>query len=439
MSEIPGAFWIILTGALAAASCGLLGTFLVLRRMSLVGDALSHAVLPGIAAAFFFSGSRAVLPMFLGAAIAGLLTTMLVEAFHRRWRVQEDAAIGIVFTAFFALGVVMISAYAGQVDLDQECVLYGEIAYTPWDLLVWNGQSLGPRPVWILGGMLLANLLLVGLCYKELVISSFDPAMAAAVGINAAAIHYLLMGAVSLTTVAAFESVGAILVVALLIVPGAAAYLWSDRLPVILGLAVAFGVAAAAGGYYLASLWDSSIAGAMVVALGGIFAFSLLLAPNQGLLSRLAQRWSLSLRMARDHMLLGLVRWAEGRSETCWSRAQMRQAGEVPSWLRGLAFRQLRRQGMVDGGEAGYQLTQAGKQQALRLLRGHRLWETYLNRLGLPEDHVHAAADAVEHFLDDQLRQELSAQVAGAQVDPQGKPIPDPEISPPPGGSDPHS
>jgi len=427
------AFWIILTGALAASSCGLLGTFLVLRRMSLLGDALSHAVLPGIALAFFLSGSRAVLPMFLGAALAGLCTTLLVEAFHRRWRVQEDASIGIVFTAFFALGVVLISAYAGQVDLDQECVLYGEIAYTPWDLLLWKGVSLGPRPVWILGGMLLANLLLVGLCYKELVISSFDPAMAVAVGINAAAIHYLLMGAVSLTTVAAFESVGAILVVALMIVPGAAAYLWSDRLPVILGLAVGFGVAAAAGGYALASRWDSSIAGAMVVVLGGIFGVSLLLAPNQGLLARLVQRARLSLRMAQDHMLLGLVRRAEARSETRWSQLQVHQAGEVPTWLRGLAFGQLRRQGLVAGGAEGYQLTQAGKGEALRLLRGHRLWETYLNRLGLPEDHVHAGADTVEHFLDDQLRQELSAQVAGAQVDPQGKRIPDPGPPPAPG------
>lgn len=433
MAEHSDAFWIILTGALAAASCGLLGTFLVLRRMALLGDALSHAVLPGIALAFFLSGSRAVLPMFLGAAAAGLLTALLVDAFHRRWGVQEDASIGIVFTAFFAMGVVMISAYAGQVDLDQECVLYGEIAYTPWDLLRWEGNSVGPRPVWILGGVLLLNLLLVGLCYKELVISSFDPAMAAAVGINAVAIHYLLMGAVSLTTVAAFESVGAILVVALMIVPGAAAYLWSDRLPVILGLAVGFGVVAAAGGYYLASYWDSSIAGAMVVVLGGIFGVSLLLAPDQGLLSRLVQRGHLSLHMAQDHMLLGLVRRAEDRSESCWSQPQVQQAGEVPTWLRGLAFRQLRRQGLVAAGEGGCHLTQAGKQQALRLLRGHRLWETYLNQLGLPEDHVHDAADAVEHFLDDQLRQELSAQVAGAQVDPQGKRIPDPGPPPAPG------
>ena len=115
MIAVDSGFWIVLTGALAAGSCALLGAFLVLRKMSLLGDALSHAILPGIAIAFLFSGSRSILPMFLGASVCGLLTTILVEAFHRKWRVQEDASIGIVFTAFFALGVVLITAFAGQV------------------------------------------------------------------------------------------------------------------------------------------------------------------------------------------------------------------------------------------------------------------------------------------------------------------------------------
>ena len=247
---IEGAFWIVLTGVLVTASCALLGTFLVLRKMSLLGDALSHAVLPGIAVAFLLSSSRAVLPMFLGAAAFGLITALLVEAFHRRWRVQEDAAIGIVFTALFALGVVIITAYAGQVDLDQECVLYGEIAYTPWDLLLWGDQSLGPRPVWILGAMLAINLTVIALLYKEFKISAFDPALAISVGISATLMHYLLMGLVALTTVASFESVGAILVVAMLIVPGAAAYLWSDRLIAVIGLAVFFGIVSAVAGYF---------------------------------------------------------------------------------------------------------------------------------------------------------------------------------------------
>lgn len=239
MSEgFLNAFWIILTGALVAGSCGLLGTFLVLRRMSLLGDAISHAVLPGIAIAFLLSGSRAVLPMFLGAAAFGLLTTLLIETMHRRLRVQEDAAIGIAFTALFAVGVILISAWAGNVDLDQECVLYGEIAYTPWDVFIVKGTDMGPRPVWILGFVFLLNLLLISLLFKELKLSSFDPALAAALGFNAALLHYILMGAVSLTTVASFESVGAILVVAMFIVPGASAYLWSDRLKTILVLAV---------------------------------------------------------------------------------------------------------------------------------------------------------------------------------------------------------
>ena len=152
---LEGSFWIILTGAFAGGACGLLGVFLVLRKMSLLGDALSHAVLPGIAIAFLLSGSRDIIPMFVGAAVFGVITTLLVETFHRRWYVQEDASIGIAFTSLFALGVVLISAYAGQVDLDQECVLYGEIAYTPWDRLIVGDVDWGPRPVWILGTVFL--------------------------------------------------------------------------------------------------------------------------------------------------------------------------------------------------------------------------------------------------------------------------------------------
>ena len=347
MIEINGAFWVVLTGALATGSCALLGTFLVLRKMSLLGDALSHAVLPGIVIAFLLTDSRAIVPMFIGAALFGLLTTFLVEMFHRRWNVPEDASIGVVFTALFALGVVLVTVYAGQVDLDQECVLYGEIAYTPWDILLWGETSLGPRPVWILGGVFVLDLLLVVLFYKELKIASFDPAMAVAVGINATLVHYLLMGAVSLTTVAAFESVGAILVVAMLIVPGAAAYLWSDRLPVILCVAVSFGMASALGGYWLAAMWDSSIAGAMVVVVGGIFFVSLFLAPNQGVLARIWQRAKLSVQMAQDHMLLALARRAEVEEQYRLSPDELLGTASVWRGVAQLALRGMERQVLV--------------------------------------------------------------------------------------------
>ena len=421
---IEGAFWIVLTGALVTASCSLLGTFLVLRKMALLGDALSHSVLPGIAVAFLLSGSRAVLPMFLGAAVLGLVTALLVEAFHRRWRVQEDAAIGIVFTALFALGVVIITAYAGQIDLDQECVLYGEIAYTPWDLLLWGDTSLGPRPVWILGAVLAINLTVVALLYKEFKISAFDPAMTMSVGINATLMHYLLMGLVALTTVASFESVGAILVVAMLIVPGAAAYLWSDRLSAVLGLAAFFGVVSAVAGYFLASLWNSSIAGAMVVVIGAIFVFSLLFSPNQGVLARIYQRVRLSLQVAQDHILLALVRREESGAERAGLRsAELVAVTAVWGLLARLAVGNLRRRHLLSEANGFVELSAKGQQAALRMLRNHRLWETYMSQLGLPKDHVHAPADAIEHFIGGELAAELGAQISDEQ-DPQGKQIP---------------
>jgi manganese/zinc/iron transport system permease protein len=173
-------FWIMLTGALAAGACALVGCFLVLRRMAMVGDAISHAVLPGIVIAFFVTNSRAPLPMLIGAGAIGVLTAVLIEWLHRGGRVQQDASIGITFTWLFALGVILVSAFAGQVDLDQECVLYGEIAYVPWD--VWTtaaGGSMGPRAVWILGSMFAFNVAWITLCYKELKVCSFDPELAA--------------------------------------------------------------------------------------------------------------------------------------------------------------------------------------------------------------------------------------------------------------------
>ena len=281
------AFWIILTGALAAASCGLLGCFLVLRKMAMVGDAISHAVLPGIVLAFLLSGSRETLPMLIGAAALGLLTTVIIEFLHRKARLQTDASIGITFTWLFAIGIILISLFADQVDLDQDCVLYGEIAYVPLDTwLLPNGLSLGPQPVWVLGGVLLLNALLIWLCYRPLYLTTFDPAFAAAIGVSTGLWHYLLMGAVSYTTVAAFESVGAILVVALLIAPPATAYLLTEQLPRMLGLSVVLGILASAGGYYLAVWLDGSIAGAIASVAGLEFTLALLFAPRQGLLAK---------------------------------------------------------------------------------------------------------------------------------------------------------
>ena len=266
------AFWIIATSSLFAISCGLLGAFLVLRKMAMVGDAISHAVLPGIVIAFLLTGSRESLQVMIGAALLGVFTTFLIEFFHRRARLQTDAAIGVTFTSLFALGIILISVYAGQVDLDQDCVLYGEIAYVPLDAWITDtGRNLGPRPLWIAGAVLLIDLTFILWGFRQLVATSFDPAFAASMGISVALWNYLLMGAVSLTTVAAFDSVGAILVVALLVVPPATAYLLTDRFPMMLWLTAVIAVVISILGYGLAVVLDGSIAGAVVSVAGGLF------------------------------------------------------------------------------------------------------------------------------------------------------------------------
>ncbi|WP_223067631.1 metal ABC transporter permease [Paenibacillus caui] len=282
-------FWIILTGTLAAASCGILGCFLILRRMALVGDAISHSVLPGIAFAFLLSDSRDSVFMLAGAAVFGLITVFLIQ-FLQRGGLQADASIGIVFTALFAFGVILISRNASHIDLDLDCVLFGEIAYVQWDTWILNGYDLGPSAVWMLGGTLLLIVLCVGLFYKQFKLCAFDPALALACGIPVALFHYLLMGLVSVSTVASFESVGAILVVGMLIIPAATAYLLTDRLSVMLLYSVVAGAVSSAGGYYAAVWLDSSIAGAMIVTAGILFLLAFIFSPLHGVAARYLKR-----------------------------------------------------------------------------------------------------------------------------------------------------
>lgn len=266
--------WIILTGALTGAACALSGSFLVLRRMAMLGDAISHAVLPGIALAYLITQSRHSAGMLIGAGLIGLATVFFVEFLQRRGRLASDAAIGVTFTFLFAVGVILITAFGHYVDLDQDCVLFGEIAFVPWDVWMVGETNFGPRAAWMLGAALLINMLFVFLFYKELKVTSFDPVLARSIGVRTGLVHYGLMACISLTTVAAFESVGAILVVAMLVVPAATAYLISKRLMPMLILSVFFGVLSAVTGFLAAAPLDASIAGMMAVASGVFFAIA---------------------------------------------------------------------------------------------------------------------------------------------------------------------
>ena len=171
-------FWIILTGSIVSISCGLLGSFLILRKMAMVGDAISHAVLPGIVIAFIIAGTRDSVLLLSGAALFGLFTTFLIEFLHRKGNLQTDASIGVTFTWLFAVGVILLSVYAGEAHLDQDCVLHGEIAYVPIDLWITaDGINMGPRVLYISGAMLLVNILFITIGYKELFLTTFDPGL----------------------------------------------------------------------------------------------------------------------------------------------------------------------------------------------------------------------------------------------------------------------
>ena len=266
---------IALTAIFTAISCAVLGAFLVLRKMTMVGDAISHAVLPGIAIAYLLSQSRASLPMFLGAALVGVFATVIIEILSKKWKVQSDASIGMTFTTLFALGVVMITYWSDRVDLDQECVLYGEIAFVPFNTRTLAGQSMGPIALWSSGILLLSVLIYTFAGYKGLLMSSFNEDYAAVLGIGVGAWNLSLMSMVSIATVISFESVGAILVVALLVAPAATAYLISQKLKPMILLAALFGLSGSLLGYMVSARFDTSIAGGVATMLGVQFALIL--------------------------------------------------------------------------------------------------------------------------------------------------------------------
>jgi len=344
---------ILVIGSLIAASLALLGSFLVLRRMALLGDAISHAVLPGIVIAFLLTSSRSTIPMLIGAGILGVITVVLVETLSRTRRLAEDASMGVVFPALFSIGVILVARLAGSMDLDLECVLYGEIAYTPYDLLYVGETSLGPRALWVSGSLLLLDLLLVFALFKEFKISTFDPGLAAALGFSPVLLHYTLMSAVSITVVGSFESVGAILVVAMLIVPPATAYLLTDHLGRMIALAVFFGVTSAVGGYWLARWWDASIAGAIAVTAGLQFLAVLLFSPSQGIVRRVLRRRAVARRLYGQLLLMhlrpGALPVADLAPRFAWS----------PRRLRSTVAR-LTRSGLVQSTSDGLHLTPSG-------------------------------------------------------------------------------
>ncbi len=424
--------WIVAAGAFAAMACALPGTFLVLRKMSLMGDAISHAVLPGLAIAFLITHSRGVLPMFVGAVIVGVLTAVGTQVITRYGKVESGAAMGVVFSIFFALGLVLIRQAADHVDLDPGCVLYGNLSQIPLDSL--DGSI--PPAVINVGLALLLNITFVGLLYKELKICAFDPQLATTVGINANVMHYLLMIVVAITTVASFEAVGSILVIAMLIVPPAAARLLSDRLGTTLILAVTIAATSAVLGHLSAlrgPKWiglDSSVsietAAMIAVMTGVIFTLTLLVAPKYGLIGRWYQRLGLALQIVREDMLGILYRWFEHRPDEHILKDDLLKAVGRGILARFALGSLKRRQAIEYVGGEGIRLSDSGKDAATKLVRDHRLWEGYMaTHFDLPLDHLHEPAERVEHYISEDLSELLKQEMGDLGEDPHGRKIPE--------------
>ena len=296
-----------LIAVVVAVACALPGVFLVLRGMAMMSDAISHTVLLGIVLGFFIVEDINSPFLIAGAAVMGVITVSLVELLNRTRLVREDAAIGLVFPALFSLAVIFISRFAGDVHLDSDAVLLGELAFAPFDRLLIGGSDLGPVALYSMAGILILNLLFIIIFYKELKLATFDAALAATLGFSPGLIHYGLMGIVSLTAVGAFDTVGSILVVALMIAPPVSAYLLTDRLPTLLGMSAGFAAVGAIGGYWLAHWLDANIAGSMATVLGLVFGVVFLFAPQRGILAlarrRAQQKWEFAQAALAIHLL----------------------------------------------------------------------------------------------------------------------------------------
>ena len=431
----------LLAAVLASVACAVVGALLVLRRMSLMGDAISHAVLPGIVAAFVIGGSLQAWPVFIGAVLIGVLTSLLTDTIHRLGRVESNAAMGVVFTVLFAIGVIWMTHVGGKstVHLDPDCVLYGDLQNIVWiwpDMLGTDGRiqftprALAELPgvIWTLLGVALLVIGVITVLFKEFRLTAFDAELAAALGFRPGLMHYVLMTLVAISTVASFEAVGSILVVAMLIVPGLCAHLLTDRLSTMLVLSALIAAVAAVGGYVIAALLHVNAAGMIGVTLGGLLAITTLISPQHGWLIRLWRRRHLRLGMLREDVLGRLYRRSEETGTASATPAMI--AAWTGSHGQGeRILKTLIRRGEARHAGASIELTDAGLTQARELIRSHRLWESYLvQKLELPLDHVHERAHQLEHITDADLRQRLSQRL-GSEVDPHGRAIPPPHTT----------
>jgi manganese/zinc/iron transport system permease protein len=347
-----------------------------------------------------------------------------------------------VFTALFALGLFLVRFAVDSVHLDLDCVLLGRLVETAtFDLVMVQGHEV-PRAVLVNGGLLLVNLLLMVLFFKELRIAAFDPGLATVQGINARAVHYVLMAVTAVTVVAAFESVGSILVIALLVVPAATAQLLTVRLTPLIVLTLLLAATVAVVGHRLSqtvpaavfkplgfeNVNDANTPGMIALTCGLFFVAAWIISPRYGLIPRAWHQLHLAARIVSEDVLGALFRQNEQHAGAPLSEEflsslsrRMTLGGLLSRWT----LRRFSAAGLVVATEGGYLLTPKGQARAREVVRGHRLWESYLDRhFELPVDHLHESAHRAEHYLTGELRERMAAELDAPRADPHGRQIP---------------
>ncbi len=413
----------ILVAAICNAACALVGCFLVLRRLSLMGDALSHAILPGLVIALLVSHDGGPAAMMVGALAAGLTTTFLTRLTEKHGQVAPDASLGVVYTSLFAFGVVLIKRRLSDIHFDVSCVYEGSLLQVAHDTIAMGGAEV-PRALFSAAPVLVVLVVALLVMWKEWKITTFDPALARTMGFAPDAMHYLLMTMVSVTAMVSFESIGSILVIAMLIAPAAAAQLLVDRLSSMLAVSVLLATVATIAGYALADWLDVMPAGCIAVVAGLLYMAAALLGPRYGVLSQLISQTQLAIRVRREDLLARLYRLQEAGTSAAVPLGEA--AGLCGgNWLARRAVSQVLRRGEAVADSAGLRLTKLGADEGQRLVRSHRLWEAYLvEEVGLPSDHVHDPAHRIEHFIDESIDQGI-VRTLNETTDPHGRQIPE--------------
>lgn len=354
---------IILIAILVSAACAIPGVFLVLRKMSLMSDAISHAVLPGIVVGFLLTRSLSSPLLFVGAVGTGLLTVVLTESLVKTGLVKEDAAIGLVFPALFSIGVILVSRYTGNVHLDIDAVLLGELVFTPLDRISLFGYDIGPRMAWVMGVILILNIAVLLLFFKEMKIATFDPGLSKSLGFSPVLIQYILVIMVSVTIVGAFDAVGSILVVALIIAPATTAYLLTNDLKTMVILSVVIGVISSVLGFLVAWAIDASAAGAMASMCGVSFLLAFLFAPGRGLVTQIRRKQTQKLEFAVTMLTIHLSHHQS--EEKCYLECHEKHLTEHINWDKHFAGQVVKKaieESMITSTMGLLKLTTAGEQ-----------------------------------------------------------------------------